>query len=340
MARGHWFSNSRRSTFYVVLLLLCVGTPSLAAVINPIKRHLGVDPLAEKRLEGDLDLDTDVDLDDFFLLADSFGSQLGEPKFDRRIDLVENDVIDLEDFFVLTDKYGQVEEEVPTELGGGEDQPAVGRSFFQRREGVETSALGDMDQDEDVDLDDFFLFADGFGRRLGEPGYNPLGDLSGDGVVNFDDYAIYIINFHWVAPIQLPDFVNDPPTSEAGAQGQGPIAGVLGTFPVFDFSQKFPFSLPLPGVGAPPLGSTSPASAPSSSGGTGTGANGNSPLSIVTSESTNSVIGEAIDVIADQNLDYSLEAPAVESAVPEPSTVLLLLTGLLGLGGYRRLRSK
>ena len=50
---------------------------------------------------------------------------------------------------------------------------------------------GLFDADLDVDLNDFFLFADNFGRRLGERPFDPLFDLDQDGEVGFADFIIF-----------------------------------------------------------------------------------------------------------------------------------------------------
>ena len=52
-----------------------------------------------------------------------------------------------------------------------------------------------FDGDGDIDFDDFFLFADRFGIRPGDPDWDPIYDLDGDGAVDFDDFFIFADNF-------------------------------------------------------------------------------------------------------------------------------------------------
>ena len=61
------------------------------------------------------------------------------------------------------------------------------------REGV--GVVGDFDGDEDVDFDDFFLFADQFGTTPASPIWDPLYSLDGDEDVDFDDFFIFADNF-------------------------------------------------------------------------------------------------------------------------------------------------
>ncbi len=55
--------------------------------------------------------------------------------------------------------------------------------------------LGDIEGDGDVDFDDFILFAGAYGTSVGEPTYNPEADLDGDGDVDFDDFIIFAGNY-------------------------------------------------------------------------------------------------------------------------------------------------
>ena len=50
---------------------------------------------------------------------------------------------------------------------------------------------GDFDGDGEVDFDDFFVFADYFGRSAGEAGWDAAYDLDGDGEVGFDDFFAF-----------------------------------------------------------------------------------------------------------------------------------------------------
>jgi len=54
---------------------------------------------------------------------------------------------------------------------------------------------GLFDEDLDVDLDDFFLFADHFGRELGEQIFDPLFDLDESGAVDFADFFLLADHF-------------------------------------------------------------------------------------------------------------------------------------------------
>ena len=51
------------------------------------------------------------------------------------------------------------------------------------------------DEDLLVDFNDFFLFADNFGFRQGEAGFDPRFDLDGDGEVGFNDFFLFADNF-------------------------------------------------------------------------------------------------------------------------------------------------
>jgi len=55
--------------------------------------------------------------------------------------------------------------------------------------------LGDIDDDVDVDFDDFILFAASYGTSVGEPFYNPEADLDNDDDVDFDDFIIFAANY-------------------------------------------------------------------------------------------------------------------------------------------------
>jgi hypothetical protein len=47
---------------------------------------------------------------------------------------------------------------------------------------------GDLDNDDDVDADDFDLFLIALGHSTGDLSYNPAADMDGDGTVTFVDY--------------------------------------------------------------------------------------------------------------------------------------------------------
>jgi len=60
---------------------------------------------------------------------------------------------------------------------------------------VKSGIPGDFDGDGEVDFDDFFIFAAGFGLSAEMPGFDPGLDLKADGVVDFSDFFIFAENF-------------------------------------------------------------------------------------------------------------------------------------------------
>ena len=58
-----------------------------------------------------------------------------------------------------------------------------------------TALRSDFNGDGKVDFDDFFLFADAFGRKQGEPGYDSKFDLDGGGTVDFNDFFTFADDF-------------------------------------------------------------------------------------------------------------------------------------------------
>ena len=54
---------------------------------------------------------------------------------------------------------------------------------------------GDFDGSGLVDFADFFLFADHFGRELGEQIFDPLFDLDESGAVDFADFFLLADHF-------------------------------------------------------------------------------------------------------------------------------------------------
>lgn len=56
---------------------------------------------------GDIDGNRTVNLDDFFVFADRFGSRRGEAQFAAQCDLNRSGKIDYEDFFILADLFGK-----------------------------------------------------------------------------------------------------------------------------------------------------------------------------------------------------------------------------------------
>jgi len=56
-------------------------------------------------------------------------------------------------------------------------------------DGCET--CGDLDSDDDVDLDDYWMFLDAFGTCVGQPKYNAAADMDHDGCVTLVDYQAW-----------------------------------------------------------------------------------------------------------------------------------------------------
>lgn len=59
--------------------------------------------------------------------------------------------------------------------------------------------LGFLDEDNDVDLDDFFKFADVFGTKLGDADYNPQADFIPNDIIDLDDFFKFADYFGEVA---------------------------------------------------------------------------------------------------------------------------------------------
>ena len=57
------------------------------------------------------------------------------------------------------------------------------------------ASLCDFDGDGRVDFDDFFWFAERFGRSSGQPGFDPLFDLDGDGSIGLEDFFRFAERF-------------------------------------------------------------------------------------------------------------------------------------------------
>lgn len=57
--------------------------------------------------------------------------------------------------------------------------------------GQSASIAGDFNQDGEVSFPDFLQFAQGFGKKNGEVGFDSLYDLDGDGNVGFGDFLIF-----------------------------------------------------------------------------------------------------------------------------------------------------
>ena len=59
------------------------------------------------KIRGLFDNDLDVDLDDFFLFVDVFGTRVFTPEFSGKFDLDRDGVVDLDDFFIFADDFGR-----------------------------------------------------------------------------------------------------------------------------------------------------------------------------------------------------------------------------------------
>ena len=55
--------------------------------------------------------------------------------------------------------------------------------------------VGFLDDDDDVDLFDFFLFADAFGTEEGETGHDPCADFNEDDTINLFDFFLFADSF-------------------------------------------------------------------------------------------------------------------------------------------------
>ena len=87
--------------------------------------------------------------------------------------------------------------------------------------GVTIGAIpGDIDEDGDVDFDDFFILADNFGAKTTEDPFlgtlcipeDPLcgiPDLNGDEIVNWDDFFIFVDDFGTSAPESIPGDIDE-----------------------------------------------------------------------------------------------------------------------------------
>jgi len=78
----------------------------------------------------------------------------------------------------------------------------------------ECEICGDIDEDGDVDIDDYWAFLDAFGTCVGHPKYNPLADMDGDGCVTLADYRAWRMCYKMangkefvapkIKPVQVP----------------------------------------------------------------------------------------------------------------------------------------
>ncbi|MCX6665785.1 MAG: PKD domain-containing protein, partial [Euryarchaeota archaeon] len=71
---------------------------------------------------------------------------------------------------------------------------------------------GDLDHDDDVDEDDFWVFVAAFGRSIGDPLYNPEADYNHNGVIDLVDYQIWLQYYRAFNNISTdgPDFEEEP----------------------------------------------------------------------------------------------------------------------------------
>jgi hypothetical protein len=74
----------------------------VAVVINSATTNVDFGTL----LEGDCDNDDDVDINDFGILADAFGSVPASANWDARADLNNNGEVNIYDFGLLADNFG------------------------------------------------------------------------------------------------------------------------------------------------------------------------------------------------------------------------------------------
>jgi hypothetical protein len=75
--------------------------------------------------------------------------------------------------------------------GTGEVQFFISADPFQ----PSPAALCDFNGNGKVDFDDFFLFADRFGRSSGQAGFDPLFDLDGDRAIGLEDFFRFADHF-------------------------------------------------------------------------------------------------------------------------------------------------
>jgi ABC-type transport system substrate-binding protein len=58
--------------------------------------------------------------------------------------------------------------------------------------------IGDTNSDGEMDATDLSAMSLSFGKRLGQPGYDPLADVNGDGIVDATD--VTLLSFYWGVP--------------------------------------------------------------------------------------------------------------------------------------------
>jgi len=60
---------------------------------------------------------------------------------------------------------------------------------------VGTLSVGDANDDNNVDMNDFFIFASNFGKSFGNVGFNRIADFDNNGEVDMNDFFIFASNF-------------------------------------------------------------------------------------------------------------------------------------------------
>ena len=83
-------------------------------------------------------------------------------------------------------------------LGSGVTELVCGRveSAVDPETGEESSVVGFMDDDNDIDYDDFFLFADVYGSTDDDDDYNPRADMVDcHNTINLDDFMKFALSF-------------------------------------------------------------------------------------------------------------------------------------------------
>jgi hypothetical protein len=77
----------------------------------------------------------------------------------------------------------------PTVFGSG---VPCGSEYVGRVTGVAPCICGDFDNDDDVDVDDYYFFLDAFGSCEGDPKYEEACDFDGDGCITLVDYQMWM----------------------------------------------------------------------------------------------------------------------------------------------------
>ena len=84
-------------------------------------------------------------------------------------------------------EYGNVSLAISGELYDG--------TLFGGLDVIKVLFPGDVDDDGDVDPDDFSLFSGCYGVSIGNPSYNPRADFNEDGCINPEDFSILSGNY-------------------------------------------------------------------------------------------------------------------------------------------------